>query len=313
MSAPSFKQLIKDGTIKRADAMRVPLDLIREEPGFNLRIEGKELNESIEALARYIFDGGQVPPLEVRPDENGVIVVDGHRRRRALILAREWGAPIDLIDVVAFRGNDVDRTARIMTSAEGRALSPLETSFGYKRLAAFGLSSEEIARKVGKTRQHVEQLLILANANRDVHKLVIAGKVSAAVAIDAVRKHGEKAGEFLRAQLAKAEAAGKAKVTAGTVNGKPLPKKVVSALVEEVDAFVQELPKEVREHLAEAENMVSCGLQVAERERVAVPVRALLALVGTHAAVVEAREKQAARARERAAKAAQRDIEEAAA
>ena len=84
--AKSFKQMIKDGEVRRADAMKVRLEDLHEEPGFNLRTEGEALEASISALAEFIADGGVIPPLEVRPRYGGgVWLVDGHRRRRALI------------------------------------------------------------------------------------------------------------------------------------------------------------------------------------------------------------------------------------
>ena len=39
--AKSFKQMIKDGDLKRADAMKARLEDLYEEPGFNLRAEGE--------------------------------------------------------------------------------------------------------------------------------------------------------------------------------------------------------------------------------------------------------------------------------
>lgn len=234
MSAPSIKTLIKDGTAKRADAVKLRIEDIHEEPGFNLRREGEDLDASVDALADYIIGGGIVPDLEVRPRaDGGVWIVDGHRRRRAYLRAEEKGGSIRdakgelWIGVKAFTGNDADRVARIITSAEGRALSLLEVADGYKRLTAFGWSPQQIADKVCKTRQHVDQALILANANSDVQGLVQAGSVSATSAIDAVRKHGDKAGGVLGGAVQVAKAAGKAKATSGGIKGKPLPRKLV--------------------------------------------------------------------------------------
>lgn len=312
----TFKQMIKDGTIKRADAMKVSLKDIHEEPGFNLRIEGEDLEASIDALAEHIKQGGQIPPLEVRPRaDGGVWIVDGHRRARAIARALDAGAPLAdaegvvWVAVVAFNGNDADRVARVITSAEGRMLSPLETAMGYKRLQAFGWDNTRIAQAVGRTSNHVHQLLILANANSDVHELVGAGKVSATLAIDAVRKHGEKAGAFLSGQVNKAKDGGKGKATAGTVNGKALPKKVVTTLVDSVDAFMEAQPAALRLELAQFENH---GVKPGER-KVHVDVAALLELIRSHNEVAVARDKQAQRAREKANKAKQRDIEDKAA
>lgn len=54
MAAKSFKQMIKDGDLKRADAMKARLEDLHEEPGFNLRAEGEDLEQSIADLADYL-------------------------------------------------------------------------------------------------------------------------------------------------------------------------------------------------------------------------------------------------------------------
>ncbi|MDQ4172605.1 DUF4406 domain-containing protein [Pseudomonas aeruginosa] len=141
MAAKSFKQMIKDGDLKRADAMKARLEDLHEEPGFNLRAEGEDLEQSIADLADYLHQGGIVPALEVRPrEEGGMWVVDGHRRRRAYLkLDAEGRLPRDpngefWVPIVAFAGNDAERVLRVITSQEGRKLSPLELAHGYKRL-----------------------------------------------------------------------------------------------------------------------------------------------------------------------------------
>lgn len=239
----SFKQMIKDGDVRRADAMRVRLEDLNEEPGFNLRIEGDALESSIELLAEFIANGGQIPPLEVRPRaDGGVWIVDGHRRRRAMLKLDQAGRlprtpnkdnPEILeawVPVIAFEGNDADRVARIISSQENEKLSPLELAEGYKRLRAFGWAPEQIAKKVGKTRQHVEQVLTVGNANTDVQSLVAAGHVSATTAAQVVREHGEGAGKVLGAELEKAQASGKKKVTAGSMKGPSIPKPRLEAV-----------------------------------------------------------------------------------
>ena len=239
----SFKQMIKDGDVRRADAMRVKLEDLYEEPGFNLRTEGPALKQSIAILAEFIANGGQIPPLEVRPrPAGGVWIVDGHRRRRAMLKLDKAGRlprtpnrdnPEILeawVPVVAFEGSDADRVARIISSQENEKLSPLELAEGYKRLRAFGWMPEQIAKKVGKTRQHVEQVLTVGDANTDVQNLVAAGHVSATTAAQVVREHGDGAGKVLGAELEKAQASGKKKVTAGTMEGPTIPKPRLEAV-----------------------------------------------------------------------------------
>lgn len=304
--AKSFKQMIQGGEVKRADAMKIALDNIHEEPGFNLREEGPELEASIRDLAQYIAGGGMVPALEVRPrPTGGVFVVDGHRRRRAFIVARdELGAPIEFVNIVAFTGNDADRVARIMTSAEGRALAPIEVANGYKRLAAFGKTPDEIAAMVGKTRQHVDQLLILANANTDVQRMVKDGSVSGATAVKLVRQHGEGAGQVLQEELGKAKAAGKAKVTVGTIQGKALPAKVTKEVVDTTEYLVGELSAEA----LEAVEGVRSGRLDKERTMVQLPATVLAEVLKTWEQVKEAREKANKRAAAQAANDAQGEL-----
>jgi ParB/RepB/Spo0J family partition protein len=301
MTAPSFKQMVKDGTIRRADAMKMGLDDIHEEQGFNARAEGPELEASIDALAEYIQGGGAVPPLEVRPRaDGGVWVVDGHRRRRAFIKARAAGADIGPIDVRPFVGNDADRVARIVSSNANLPLTPLETASVYKRLAAFNLAAQDIARKVGKTRAHVEQMLILANANTDVHAMVADGTVSAAVAVEVVRKHGEAAGTVLGVEAGKAKAAGKSRVTAGTIAGKSLPRKIVDGLVTTVDDFTSTLSMEAHQVLN--------SLNLSEPRTVSVDAAALLRLLDASGDVQNAKRKQEQKERDKAALAAQTEL-----
>lgn len=219
----SFKQMIKDGDVRRADAMKIALDDIHEEPGFNLREDGPELDASIESLAAHIANGGMIPPLEVRPRENGgVWVVDGHRRRRALLLARSRGTPVDQVEIRAFVGNDADRIARVITSAEGRSLTPLEVARGYQRLTALGLTPEEIAARVNKTVRHVEQGLVLIQTPTSVQRAVSDGVLSASLAVKLARKHGDDAAQIIEVGARQAKAAGKRRVMPSAIEGPSL-------------------------------------------------------------------------------------------
>lgn len=248
----SFKDMTKSGEMKRADAYKVQLEDIHIEPGFNLRDKaikdsnGLTFDESVQALADFIYAGGKVPALEVRPrDEGGVWLVDGERRTRAYRLLDEAGKlprtpnkedPAKLeawILVTQFEGNDAERTARVLTSADRRDLMPLERGRGYQRLAAFGWEVLQIATKVGRTVQHVKDCLDLVNSNTDVQKLVQEKAVSASVAVATVRQHGEKAGQVL-AKVA-AENGGKVKPR----NLKP--KTVPVALYERLEFAVKDL------------------------------------------------------------------------
>ncbi|ELM3729686.1 chromosome partitioning protein ParB [Edwardsiella piscicida] len=214
--ANSFKKMCKKGgPISRRDSgMLIKLDDIHVQEGFNKRVDDERTQQADEDLFQFLFSGGTVPPLEVRPrDEGGVWVVEGHRRIRAYRRVREAGKPIELIAIAPFTGSDVERVARIMTSNNQLPLTQFEQSLVVKELAAFNLTPDEIAKLIHKSRATVDKLLILSASNYDVQQLVKDGEVAMDVAVDRVKEHGESAGDVLQEDVKRAKAQGKKKVT----------------------------------------------------------------------------------------------------
>ncbi|MEB5993182.1 ParB/RepB/Spo0J family partition protein [Serratia ureilytica] len=235
--ANSFKQMAKDGTIKRPDGrMTMRIDDIHVEEGFNKRIESEQTKDDDERLFQHLMKGRPVPPLEVRVrDEGGVWIVEGHRRYRAYVRCREAGKPVDRIQIIPFTGNDVERIARIMNSNTQLPLSPYEQSLVVKELAGFNLTPDEIASLVGKSRATVDKLLALTQANHDVQTLVKDGAVAVDAAVERVKEHGEQAGKVLAGDVEKAKAAGKKKVTKSFIAPKfsaPKSRKLVTFLAQ---------------------------------------------------------------------------------
>lgn len=251
----SNRQLLADGVAKRADLVKVRLDQIHIEPGFNAPEDAASFDARVTGMVAHLSEGGYLPPIEVRPrDAGGVYVVDGQGRREAYERAFTAGVPLaDPKDghvymlTIPFVGNDADRVARIVTSAEGRTLSPPQTADCYKRLAAFGWKVEDIAKKVGRSGEHVRQLLDLGTANSDVQRMVANGEVSASLAVKTVRKHGESAGKVLSAQLVTAQAAGKTRVTAATVDGKRIKASELEAESARLDWLIEHQAIVIRE------------------------------------------------------------------
>ena len=210
--ANSFKQMTRDGTIKRTDTgMFISLDQIHVREGFNKRED--------DDLFNYLMNGGSVPPLEViARDEGGVWVVEGHRRRRCYARCAEAGKPVDRIHIMPFNGSDVQRLARIMTSNNQLPLSDMEQAAVIQELHnAFNQTTSEIAKLVNKSVATVEKLLLLSTANHDVQQEVKSGAVSVDVAVDRVMEYGEQAGKVLQHDKAVAAAQGKSKVTRSSI------------------------------------------------------------------------------------------------
>ena len=87
---------------------------------------------------------------------------------------------------------------------------------GYLRLQRMGLSTADIAKRVGKTANHINQYLNLATANVDVQQMV---------------ERGENAGKVLEQAKEKAAKQGKTKVTASVVKEWLPPRKNLVSLV----------------------------------------------------------------------------------
>lgn len=217
----SNRQLLEAGTAKRADLVKVWIDELHIEPDFNAPETPEEFDARVESIVAHIENGGKLPPLEVRDRAaGGKFIVDGHARLAAYARAAAKGLPVHdpkdgrvYVLTIPFEGNDADRTLRIITSAESRTLTPLQTAAILKRLRAFGWALDDIARKINRTPERVRQLLALGDANSDVQALVQSGEVSASVATQAARQHGDKAGEVLSRQLADVKAKGAKKLT----------------------------------------------------------------------------------------------------
>ena len=219
--------------VKKNDLYKIDPTVIKEEQGFNLRdYEQPEVKQHIENLTETILSGGYIPPIVVRTDGTGnILLVDGHCRTRAALQAIERGATGLMLSAVNFKGSDADRVELMLRSGEGLKFTALEVAKGYLRLQRMGLSTADIAKRVGKTANHINQYLNLATANVDVQQMVERGEVAANVAIETVQKHGENAGKVLEQAKEKAAKQGKTKVTASVVKEWLPPRKNLVSLV----------------------------------------------------------------------------------
>lgn len=200
--------------VRTGDLFKVHPAQIKEDPTFNIRLNDEDYEEGVDRYTQMIMGGSRVPAIEVYTIGEDIILIDGHRRRRATLRAIERGYDVRDIDCVLRLGNDADRVVRMLNSGAGRSWLPIERLEGYKRLRSFGYSEKEIASSVGMTEQHVRGILELADADTAVQQMVRSGSVAATEAIREVRKSGRAAAGNLTAAVDKAHAAGKTRATA---------------------------------------------------------------------------------------------------
>jgi ParB-like chromosome segregation protein Spo0J len=114
-----------------------------------------------------------------------------------------------------------DLTVALVTSNSGRPLSPFEVATVCKRLVGYGMAPADIAKRLGYGKAYIDGLLDLVAAPKAVRDLVTAGKVSATLAVETLKKHGKQASKVLTDGVKQATASGKDRVTKKHVEAKP--------------------------------------------------------------------------------------------
>lgn len=131
--------------------------------------------EKLEELANSIKEHGVVQPILVRSKGEGYEIVAGERRWRASRLAGLKTIPAVVKD---FSESQVMEIA-LIENLQREDLNPIEEAEAYDRLVReFGLTQEDLARRLGKSRSQVANTLRLLNLGEGVRGRVAEGKVS---------------------------------------------------------------------------------------------------------------------------------------
>ena len=130
---------------------------------------------ALEELAASIKQVGVIQPIILAKDGNYYKIIAGERRWRAAKIAG-----IEKIPAVV---RDYDETfafeVALIENLQRENLNSIEEANGYKRLMdEFGMSQEDVAEKVGKSRPAIANSLRLLNLTADVQKLVLDNKIS---------------------------------------------------------------------------------------------------------------------------------------
>ena len=156
----------------RADST-LPLDRIRPNKGQPRRtFDDAELAE----LADSIRQNGILQPLLVRDRGDYYEIVAGERRYQAARAAGLDEVPVIIRDV---SDDDVFKLA-LIENLQRSDLSPLEEANGYRQLIREkGLTQEELARILSKSRSTITNTLRLLDLPDEVQELVETGRLTA--------------------------------------------------------------------------------------------------------------------------------------
>lgn len=184
LDALFMQNTIEDGTTT------LPLEEIipnKEQPR-------KQFDEDALAdLADSIAQHGVLQPLLVRPMPDGSYqLVAGERRFRASRMAGLTEVPVTIRDM------DEQEAAELalIENLQREDLNPMEEALGYQTLMdTYGMTQEDTARVVNKSRPAVANALRLLNLPQSVAELVSAGRLSAGHARTVLSFEGAEAQE----------------------------------------------------------------------------------------------------------------------
>lgn len=167
--------LIDNSAEENSSSSAVKLKIMDIEPNraqARKEFDEKALSELADSISKY----GVIQPLLVRPlADGGYQLIAGERRWRASRLAGLTEVPV----VIREMTDEEASALSLIENLQREDLNPIEEALGLNSLMKdFGLTQEETAEKVGKSRPAVANALRLLNLPDSILELVSAGKIS---------------------------------------------------------------------------------------------------------------------------------------
>ena len=163
-----------DEPIEKSAYQLLPIYKVEPNPG-QPRHDFDE--EELEALAESIRIHGVIQPLTVRENANGYYqIIAGERRWRAARLADLSDIPVVVIEADDKKAMEL----ALIENLQRQDLNPVEEALGYQSLIQeYGLTQEEAAGRVGKSRPAVANALRLLGLCPQVLEKLRAGELTA--------------------------------------------------------------------------------------------------------------------------------------
>ena len=133
--------------------------------------------DALQELSESISEHGLIQPIVVKPTTNGrYSIIAGERRWRACRMAGLYEVPVIIKDADEQELMEL----ALIENLQREDLNAVEEALGYRSLIdAFGLTQEEVAKRMGKSRVAVTNALRLLNLNDDELQALRVGVISA--------------------------------------------------------------------------------------------------------------------------------------
>ncbi len=152
---------------------RIPTDSIRKNP-FQPRHAMEQ--EPLADLVRSIREKGILQPLLVRPAVDGYELIAGERRLTAAREARLREVPVIIMSIDDREALEI----ALIENLQRENLNVIEEADGYHELCEkFGMTQEEVAARVGRSRAAVTNTLRILGLPNDVKQFLSKSELSA--------------------------------------------------------------------------------------------------------------------------------------
>lgn len=185
--------LFQDNSPIESEKSVITLSVNEVEP--NREQPRKEFDEkALSELSKSIEKNGVIQPILVRPVTGGAYqIVAGERRWRAARMAGLTEVPV----VIREMSDEDAAVFALIENLQREDLNPVEEAEGIRSLIEeFGMTQEEAADRVGKSRTAVTNTLRLLKLPADILSMVAKGKITAGHARALISLSDE--GEMLR-------------------------------------------------------------------------------------------------------------------
>ena len=208
--------------------------------------------EELQALADSITVHGIIQPLTVREMPNGYYqIIAGERRWRAARMANLSDVPAVIIEADDKKAMEL----ALIENLQRQDLNPLEEALGYQTLMnEYGLTQEEAAGRVGKSRPAVANALRLLGLCPEVQERVRKGELSAGHARAILQlKSEKKQQEAAQKIVALGLSVRQAELLCKNMSKEPVPRKKEVFAVD----YVAECEKSLSKHLGRGVKIVN--------------------------------------------------------
>ena len=168
--------LLGDSSLQAQTGGSVSLPIAQVEPGLNQPRKHFE-EEALADLAESIRQHGMIQPLTVRRLASGYYqIIAGERRWRAARMAGLEEVPATIIEADDRKVMELG----LIENLQREDLNPMEEAAGYRSLIQdYGLTQEEAAHRVSKSRPAVANAMRLLSLPQEVQWLIEQGNLSA--------------------------------------------------------------------------------------------------------------------------------------